>query len=263
MRERSDSSRGLRVPERAHGAVVALGLVALVGAVFPGAWLQGGVFYQRDILAYWYPHIEVFVRVIGQGEWPLWNPFVTFGTPLLADPNLQLAYPLTWLNLALPPATYFKLFVLVHCVGGGFGAWLLARRLRLGPLPAFLVAGAWATCGPLLSSVSLFHHFASAAWIPWVLWALARALDRRTVASALLLGAVAAGQLLAGSADLAFMTALAAGGAVTAFVLGGRRAGAARRPAGNGSGLWPASSPWPSPTRFSCPRCSGGPPSPT
>jgi len=230
MSERSDSSRGPRASERAQGAVAALGLVALVGAVFPGTWLGDGVFYQRDILSYWYPHIEVFVRVIGEGEWPLWNPYVTFGTPLLADPNLQLAYPPTWLNLALLPATYFKLFVLLHCVGGGFGAWLLARRLRLGPLPAFLVAGSWAACGPLLSSVSLFHHFAGAAWIPWVLWALDRALDRRTVASGLLLGAVAAGQLLAGSADMAFMTALAATGAVTAFVLGGRPGTADGRP---------------------------------
>ena len=206
------------VPERAHGPLAVLGLVALVGALFPDAWFRGGVFFQRDILSYWYPHIEVFVRVLAQGTWPLWNPLVTFGAPLLADPNLQLAYPPTWLNLVLLPATYFKLFVGLHCVGAGLGAWMLARRIGLAPLSSFLAASAWTASGPLLSSVSLFHHFASAAWIPWVLWALAGVLSRRTTGSALLLGAVGAGQLLAGSADIAFMTALLAGGAIAAWV---------------------------------------------
>lgn len=217
--ERSLSGRGLQVPERAHGPLAVLGLVVLVGALFPDAWLRDGVFFQRDILTYWYPHIEVFVRVIAEGTWPLWNPLVTFGAPLLADPNLQLAYPPTWLNLVLLPTTYFKIFVGLHCVGAGLGAWMLARRIGLAPLSSFLAASAWTASGPLLSSVSLFHHFASAAWIPWVLWALAEALHRRTPGSALLLGAVAAGQLLAGSADVAFMTALLAGGAAAAWVL--------------------------------------------
>lgn len=211
------------IPERARGSLAALGLLGLIAAVFSEAWLTDRVFYQRDIYSYWYPHIAVFVRVVQQGLWPLWNPYVSFGTPLLADPNLQLAYPLTWLTLVLPPATYFKLFVLVHCLGAGVGAWLLARRLRLDSLSAFLVGCAWIASGPLLSSVNLFHHFASAAWIPWVLWALDRALHQPTVSSTLVLGAVAAGELLAGSADVAFMTALLASAVVAGFVLAGPR----------------------------------------
>ena len=70
-----------------------LGLLFLVGTVFADAIFTRNVFFQRDIHSYWYPHIEVFVRAVAEGSWPLWNPFVGFGTPLCADPNFQLAYP--------------------------------------------------------------------------------------------------------------------------------------------------------------------------
>ena len=45
------------------------------------------------------------------------------------------------------------------------------------------------------------------AWIPWVLLALERALHLRTARAAALVGAAAALQLLAGSGDMALMTA--------------------------------------------------------
>ncbi len=212
-------------------------LGATVIGLFPDVVFGGRVFFVRDIHSYWLPIIEAFVRCIAEGAWPLWNPWVGFGTPLLADPNLQLAYPPTWLNLILRPAEYYALFVLGHCLATGIGAHLLARRLGLGRLAAFLVGACWCASGPFLSAASLFHHFASAAWLPWVLWALEGALWRRTTSSILLFGGLAAGQLLAGSADLAFMTALIVAVRLLAFVIAGKetlraRAGRAARVGG-------------------------------
>ena len=197
-----------------------LGLPLLVGVLFSGALFSGRVFFERDIHAYWYPHIEAFVHVVSEGSLPTWNPYPAFGRPLAADPNFQIAYPLTWLNLVLQPATYFKLFVIVHCLGAGWGLERLCRRLGLGPWPSLLAAGSWVASGPFLSSVSLFHHFAGAAWMPWVLLALDGAL-RRGGPSMLGLGAVAAGQALAGSADMCFMTALLAAGYSAVFIASG------------------------------------------
>jgi hypothetical protein len=207
-------------------AAAALG--ALVVALFHEAVFERRVFFERDIHAYWLPHIEAFVRSLAEGAWPLWNPWVSFGTPLLADPNLQLAYPPTWLNLVLQPADVYTLFVLSHCLGTALGAYLLARRLGLSRLPALLVGASWCSSGPLLSAASLFHHFASAAWLPWVIWSLERALWRRTRGATLLVGCMAAGQLLAGSADLVFMTALIVAARVLVFVARGVERKAAR-----------------------------------
>jgi hypothetical protein len=209
----------LRLPGggwRAWGPL--LGLLLVVGGIFSEALLGDRVFFQRDIHAYWYPNVEAFVRAVSEGAWPVWNPYPAFGRPLAPDPNFQVAYPLTWLNLVLRPAAYFKLYVVVHCLGAGLGVHLLCRRLGLGATASFLAAGTWIASGPLLSSVSLLHHFAGATWMPWVLLALHRSLARGTWGSTLALGAVAAGQALAGSADMCFMTGLLAVGHCCGFV---------------------------------------------
>jgi hypothetical protein len=192
-----------------HGtAAAAFALLALF--LFAPAVLGQRVFFQRDILSYWYPHLENAVQAIGEGAWPVWTPYVAFGRPLLADPSLQLLYPPTWLNLLMSPATYYALFAVTHVWGAGFGAYRLGHRLGLPPAAAGLAGAAWMASGPLLSAVNLFHHFAGAAWIPWTLLMVARALARPSLGSSLALGAVAGGQALAGSADMCLMTALAA-----------------------------------------------------
>lgn len=166
------------------------------------------VFFQRDILAYWLPHIEVFVRAVRAGDLPLWNAYVGFGTPLLADPNFELLYPPTWLVLLIPPPDYYRLFVVGHGVFAGLGTLLLARRLGL-PLAASAVAGGvYAVSGPLLSAASLFHHYAGAAWMPWVLTAFVSLRLRPSARTALAMSLAVIGQLLAGSADLSLMSAL-------------------------------------------------------
>lgn len=206
-----------RHPDR----VAALGLFALVCLLFTPAVLGERVFFRRDIYAYWYPHMENAVQAVAEGAWPTWTPYVAFGRPLLADPSLQLLYPPTWLNLLMRPSTYYTVFVVAHCWAAGLGLYLLARRLGLGPLPAGLAGGLWTASGPLLSAVNLFHHFAGAAWIPWVLLMLVRALDAPGLRSGVLLGAAAGGQALAGSADMCLLTAVAAAFYAAGFVWSG------------------------------------------
>ena len=79
-------------------------LLLLAVVVFSDACFGSGVFYQRDLLGYWYPQIEVFRRLVAEGTGPWWNPYASFGAPMFADPASQLAYPPTWLVLALQPA---------------------------------------------------------------------------------------------------------------------------------------------------------------
>jgi hypothetical protein len=38
---------------------------------------------------------------IAAGSWPVWNPYVSSGQPLLGYPNSQVFYPPTWLNLVM------------------------------------------------------------------------------------------------------------------------------------------------------------------
>jgi hypothetical protein len=150
---------------------------------------------------------------------PLWNRDFGFGTPFLADPGYQTAYPLTWLNLLLRPPDYYKLFVLLHCWVAGIAQYFLARRLGMGAPGAFLAGSLWCVSGPMVSISSMNHHFSGAALMSVVLLALEgvlRAPGRRRVA---LLGGAAGLQMLAGSADMVSLTALVAAGRLAYFLL--------------------------------------------
>ena len=200
---------------------LARALVAGVALALTGAALAGrGAYYQRDVLNYWVPQAESFVRVVTEGAWPTWNPAVGFGSPLLADSGYQVAYPATWLNLVLRPERSYTVFATLHLLLAGSGAWRLARGVGLARAAAVSVATAWTSSGPLLSFLSMNHHFAGACWMPWVLAALEAILRRPTARSALALAGALSLQVLAGSGDMVLMTAGLGALRVLALVVG-------------------------------------------
>jgi len=185
-------------------------LLALVPAVLFAPALTGGVFFQRDIHAYWQPQVETLVRVMAEGAAPLWDPYEGFGLPLLADPSHQVLYPPTWLNFLLLPPTVYKVLVLGHAWAAAIGTFLLARASGVSRTSAMVSAAAWVASGPFLSAVSVHHHFMGAAWIPWILFGLERLLQAPSRGRAIVLASLAAGQVFAGSGDMAVLTAAAA-----------------------------------------------------
>jgi hypothetical protein len=200
----------MRSVARDEAARAALALAALALVTFLPLVL-GRVLFERDIQSYWWAEVETFVGTVAAGCWPVWDPWVTFGQPMLAKPDTQVLYPFTWLNLVLPLGLSYTVFVLTHLVLSGTGLFRLARRLGTGGGGAFVGAAVWMLSGPLVSMANVWHHFAGAAWMPWVLEAaestcLSRGNSRHVLRWGLLTGL----QVLAGSADTAAMTALVA-----------------------------------------------------
>ncbi len=183
----------------------ALALAALAALPSLPALVGARAFFQRDVVNYWLPTIEALVRQAAAGEWPLWNPGVGFGMPLWADPNFQWAYPTTWLNLLLPPGLAFAALIASHAVWGALGARRLAAVAGAGAGPSFLAGLAFAWAGPWLSSATLWHHYCTVAWAPWVLLALERLAARPGPRRVAALGACAGAAALAGSADACLM----------------------------------------------------------
>ena len=204
------------------GALVAASLAAAVAATFAPALIGSRVFYQRDVHAYWWAHAEVLRRAIAEGSWWAWNPWEGFGAPMLADASFQLAYPPTWLALLLEPAAWFKALAIGHALLAALGACALARRLGLGWAAAGTAGVAYALSGPFLSGASLWHHYAGAAWLPWLLFALEGLVRRPGLAAALPLGLVAGIQLTAGSGDLCLAGALLGGARLAWYVVHSR-----------------------------------------
>jgi hypothetical protein len=205
-------------PARGAAAAAVAALALIVAFVLRGA-LAGGVLFRRDIHLVWHPQVEAFVRAVAAGSWPVWDPGPSFGQPLLADPSAMVLYPLTWLNLVLRPWTYYTLFVAAHLLFSALGTRRLALRLGLSPAGSLVAAALWLGSGPFLSLQDLWHHFAGAAWMPWVLLAAAGALESPRAWRALVWGAAMGAQILAGSADMCAMTGLVALGLLAARLL--------------------------------------------
>lgn len=151
----------------------ALIFVAVVVAVlFLPPLVRREVFTVRDHSDYFQPlryftaaHIREFVL-------PHWNPYSASGEPWLANPQTGVFYPPTWLFIALPFETAYMLYLALHLIILGWGAYLLFAR-RVEPGAALAGAVAIVFSGPTLSLLDISNNLAAFSWIPWVIWAAA------------------------------------------------------------------------------------------
>jgi|CXWL01.1.fsa_nt_gi hypothetical protein len=180
-------------------------LVAVVVLYWQPA-LGFGSFFQRDVFLYWIPRIEWAVRSLAEGRLPQWDASFGFGVPFLADPNFQPFYPVTWLNLVFQPSTVFTVLVVGHTLLGAWGMFHLLRRRVRSREAAFVGGIVFVGGGALVSSATLWHHYSSAMYMPWVADAFLRVRAGRRGAW-IRLGVMTGLQALAGSADAMLMTA--------------------------------------------------------
>lgn len=184
------------------------GVLALVTAILFAETLTGArILYERDIHLWFYGQVETLVRIVAAGSWPVWDPYLAFGQPLVANPGAQVLYPWTWLNFLLEPSTYYTVYIVSHHLLAAAGFYALAGRLGISRPGSLIAATLWAVSGPLLSFVNLWQHFAGAAWIPWVLVAADRALAKPRVDRVLAWGGLVALQVLAGSLEMVLVGA--------------------------------------------------------
>jgi len=139
-----------------------------------------------------YPWRFLVRELLREGTFPAWDPYVLSGIPLYQSPASGLFslfnLPL-WvlpLNYALGVSAALKLFV------GGFGAYLLARQLRLSFLPGVLAGIAFAFSA--INIVWLAHDSlpAVAVMLPWAVWFVERLFERARPGDALGLAAALA-----------------------------------------------------------------------
>jgi hypothetical protein len=201
--------RDSRLSEAAPALLGAAWVAALWGALL----LPGVALANRDLPGFHLPLRTCLVRLAGLG-WPVWNPWLTGGQPVLSNPNYAAFYPPTWLAWALGPLYAFNWLVLIHAGVAFAGAWTLARRLGCGRGAAALAALGYSGCGAFVSLLNAFTMFTSMAWFPWVLAGAAGAVEegseRRDWVSAALLGGGAWGlQVLNGDPVCEVMSGIA------------------------------------------------------
>jgi len=141
------------------------------------------------------------------GEYPLWQPWTFSGMPTveafsylsgLYMPNLLFSL------LHLDPM-YIQL---LHLVFAGMGGFMLARRLGLGSIAAFLAGSAF-MLNPFMTAMLAWGHgsqLMTAAYLPWVLWAAIRLAEKGSFADAGLLALLLGLQLQRAHVQIAWYT---------------------------------------------------------
>ncbi|HEX7594627.1 MAG TPA: YfhO family protein, partial [Anaerolineae bacterium] len=179
---------------------------------FP-ATLRQAMFSFGDILLFFFPTHLAYANALREFRLPLWEPRILDGFPLFAEGQIGALYPLHPLLYGLLPidvATNYD--ILIHLAWVAVGTYLFARTLRLQPASAFLAAFAFSTGGFFIPRLQHMSVLATAAWLPWLLWAWEKysvAPDRRSRLRWFALLALFSGiQLLGGHPQFAFLSAI-------------------------------------------------------
>lgn len=159
----------------------ALLLVLLNLLLFSDALFTDKTFFFRDVSFFHYPLKRLVTEAYAAGEWPLWNPYIQLGQPLLANPNTMALYPTQILFQLLPFDLAFELHFVLHCMLAGVATFYLARALEFDRFSAFIAAATYNFSGVTLSFVNLFNILPVVAFLPALALSFIRILQRLTI----------------------------------------------------------------------------------
>lgn len=174
-----------------------LTLLFLAAALWPPVGMALGGADMRGLFVPW---LELTRTAVWQGHLPFWHAAQFAGYPFLSNPQVALFYPPTWLAILLPVRVGLSWHVLFHVLAAGLGMWLFVRQQTGSRVGAWLSALTFAFSGFMAARIFAGHVglLATFAWLPWLLWAFARSVARRSGWTAVLAGIPFALAILAG-----------------------------------------------------------------
>jgi len=141
-------------------------LIGINLVLFADALFTSKTFFFRDVSFFHYPLKRLVTEAYSNWEWPLWNPYIQLGQPLLANPNSMALYPTQVFFQLLPFELAFELHFFVHCLGAGVATYFFCRELSFPFFPAFMAAAVYNLSGVTLSFVNLFNILPAIAFLP-------------------------------------------------------------------------------------------------
>src|SRR4051812_28541985 len=189
-------------PRTAFAVITLLTLV-----VFARPLLRNEVFSFRDHGDYFQPLRWFTANELQHGRLPLWNVYSASGEPWLANPQTGVFYPPAWLFLVLPFTTAYTLYLFLHVLLLGCGAYLLFARLTRPGGAALAAAVALTFSGPAMSLLDVSNNLATFAWIPLIVWCALAGISARASAVAIAMSFLAGEPFFAAVGALLFVIA--------------------------------------------------------
>lgn len=168
--------------------------------------------YGKDIQSYFYWVRFWGFRQLRGGHLPLWNPHIMCGVPFFGNVQSAMLYPLNWIFLRLTTAAAINWSIAAHVFLAGAFAYAWCRQRGVGQIASTLGGAMFMFCGSLFCKIAPGHValVCAIAWLPVVLFTIDRLFAGGRLAWCLVGSSAVAMQLLCGSAQYAYYTALVA-----------------------------------------------------
>lgn len=188
----------------------ALYLVAIAAFLFRRV-LTADLIYGDDVLDYFYYSRAYGFGQMRAGEVPLWNPYHFCGYPFAGNAQSALFYPPNMIFLLLDVGRALSLSIFLHVLLAGGGLFLFVWHLTRRASASVLAASIYMLSGFLSTHIFAGHVTICCAypWLPYVLWALDKALRQRRMRWAMVGGLFLSCSMLAGHPQMAYYTLIA------------------------------------------------------
>lgn len=131
-----------------------------------------------DVIRELYPWKTLVIQELKKGNAPLWNPYNFSGSPLLANFQSQVLYPLTFVYFILPQISAWTIMVISQPILGSIFMYLYATEIGLTSSAALLTA--------LLFNFSSFANvwmefttvWHTILWLPLLLYIIERSVKQ-------------------------------------------------------------------------------------
>lgn len=131
-----------------------------------------------DMMDQYFPFRYFIGEAVSNGIVPWWNPYLSLGYPVHADPQSGFWYPITWL-LGLNGYSLYDLHIefTLHLIFSGFGFYKLLRIQQIEKSNALLLALCYQASGFFTGNAQHLTYIIGASYLPWILYCFQQLLN--------------------------------------------------------------------------------------
>lgn len=151
-----------------------------------------------DVVSFTYPMQTYAVDLMKKGQWPLWNPYILAGTPLLANFQSAPFSPTNFLYFLTDKLSAWSIQIVLQHILAAVFTYLLLRYWKVSRKGAVLGGVIFAFSGFNLIWSQWNGHALAAAFIPLLLLFESRFFDKKSIFSGIGISVILALQILSG-----------------------------------------------------------------
>lgn len=129
---------------------------------------------KNDFFLGYFPPKFLLSETLRSGQFPLWNPYISFGLPFYADMNGAYWNPATWIIALTSGYNAYTLTIelLLYVILGGVGMYKLAQHFSTN-IHIRIIAGLAFMCnGFVIGHLQHLNWISCSAFLPWCVWGI-------------------------------------------------------------------------------------------